>query len=74
MAWGPNVSAGDPIQPETRREVLMDTYHGHTGGRHPGAGPACARSLPICIEARGAEQQARRPLLQQAAEWGWADS
>lgn len=38
VAWGPNVSAGDPIQPETRREVLMDTYHGHTGGCRLGRG------------------------------------
>ncbi|KAI3424952.1 hypothetical protein D9Q98_008334 [Chlorella vulgaris] len=32
VAWGPNVAAGGqaPIQPEERREVLMDHYHQHT--------------------------------------------
>ena len=32
VAWGPNVVAGQPVQAETRREVLFDHYHQHTGG------------------------------------------
>ena len=31
VAWGPNVAAGEPAQAETRREVLFDHYHQHTG-------------------------------------------
>lgn len=31
MAWGPNVVASERIQPEMRREALLDHYHQHTG-------------------------------------------
>ena len=33
IAWGPNIRPGGaPIQAETRRELLFDHYHQHTGG------------------------------------------
>lgn len=31
VAWGPNVVASERIQPEMRREALLDHYHQHTG-------------------------------------------
>ena len=56
MAWGPNVAAGEPVQAETRREVLFDHYHQHTGGlsfQHTWLLPAAGRTWQlacICLE------------------------
>ena len=54
MAWGPNIPAaamGAPLQPELRREHLMNTYHQHT------------EHCPYCLRALRGIRAARTALL-----------